>query len=412
MITAVGAASRRRLRLALVASHPVQYQAPWYRALAEMVELQVFFAHRIAAADHARAGFGVAFDWDVPVLEGYEYTWLDNVAARPGIDRFRGCDTPGVASIIERGRFDALLVNGWQLLTYWQAIRAARRAGIAVMVRGDSQLMTARGVVRRSAKRVLYPRLLKAFDAYLAVGARNEAYYRSYGAPASRIYRSPHCVDNDFFARSADAARSTPGGARCALGIPGDAIVFAFAGKFIEKKRPLDFLAALDAIRNVQPNAWGLLAGDGPLRDLMEEHRRRHETRCTMIGFLNQQRIATAYAAADALVLPSNGGETWGLVVNEAMACGVPAIVSDQVGCVPDLITEGETGFSFPCAEVAALAERMRWMAEDRERRRGMRAGVLRRISGFSPQAAAAGVIRALEDSRRGWGHAQIGHAD
>jgi glycosyltransferase involved in cell wall biosynthesis len=124
-----------------------------------------------------------------------------------------------------------------------------------------------------------------------------------------------------------------------------------------------------------------------------------------MIGFLNQQRIATAYAAADVLVLPSNGGETWGLVVNEAMACGVPAIVSDQVGCVPDLITDGETGFSFPCAEVAALADRMRWMAEDRDRRRAMRAPVLRRIAGFSPKAAAAGVIRALEDSRRGRGH-------
>jgi glycosyltransferase involved in cell wall biosynthesis len=140
----------------------------------------------------------------------------------------------------------------------------------------------------------------------------------------------------------------------------------------------------------------------------MEEHRRRHETRCTMIGFLNQRRIATAYAAADVLVLPSDGGETWGLVVNEAMACGVPAIVSDQVGCVPDLITDGETGFSFPCAEVAALAERMRWMADDRDRRRAMRAPVLRRIAGFSPQAAADGVISALEDGRRGWAH--LGH--
>jgi glycosyltransferase involved in cell wall biosynthesis len=395
-----GTISQPRLRLALVASHPVQYQAPWYRALAAIVDLQVFFAHRMAATDHARAGFGVEFDWDVPVLDGFEYMWLDNVAARPGVDHFRGCDTPGVASTIERGRFDALLVNGWQLLAYWQAIRAARRAGIAVMVRGDSHLATTRGAVRRSAKRVLYPRLLEAFDAYLAVGDRNEAYYRFYGAPASRIYRSPHCVDNEFFARSVDAARAIPGGARRAFGIPGDAIVFAFAGKFIEQKRPLDFLAALDAIRDVQPHAWGLLAGDGPLRDVMEEHRRRHGTRCTMIGFLNQQRIATAYAAADALVLPSRD-ETWGLVVNEAMACGVPAIVSDQVGCAPDLIAEGETGFSFPCGDVAALAGRMRWMAEHRELGRAMRGPVLRRIAGFSPQAAAAGVIRAMEASRR-----------
>jgi glycosyltransferase involved in cell wall biosynthesis len=87
--------------------------------------------------------------------------------------------------------------------------------------------------------------------------------------------------------------------------------------------------------------------------------------------------------------------------VNEAMACGVPAIVSDQVGCVPDLVADGETGFSFPCGDVGALAERMRRMAEDRDLRRAMRAPVLRRIAGFSPQAAASSVIRAMEDSRR-----------
>ena len=385
------------MRLAVVASHPVQYQAPWYRALSAAVDLHVFFAHRIQPGDHARSGFGVSFEWDTPILDGYSHSWLDNVSLRPGVEHFRGCDTPGVGSALERGGFDAVLVNGWQLLSYWQAIRAARRMNIATMVRGDSQLVTARTAVRRSAKRILYPRLLKAFDAYLAVGERNDAYYRHYGVPASRIFRSPHCVDNDFFARKAAAARALPGGPRQAMGIPDGALVFMFAGKLIDKKRPMDLLAALDAVRRDVPEVHGLIVGDGPLRPELEEHRRRRGTPCTMIGFLNQQQIGTAYAAADAVVLPSTGGETWGLVVNEAMAAGVPGIVSDQTGCVPDLIVEGTTGYSFACGDVEALADRMRRLAEMRRRRETMRAAILQRIARFSPEAAASGVVAAMD---------------
>jgi glycosyltransferase involved in cell wall biosynthesis len=383
--------------LALVASHPVQYQAPWYRALAAVTDLRVFFAHRIGADEQARAGFGVPFDWDIPLFDGYRSEWLLNVAARPGIDRFRGCDTPQLAQRIQEGHFDAVVVNGWHLLSYWQAIRAARRAHIPVMVRGDSQLVTARGAWRRSAKRLVYPRLLRSFDAFLAVGARNADYYRHYGIAADRIYRSPHCVDNDFFAREADAARQRPNGLRRGAGIADEAVVFTFAGKLIAKKRVLDFLMALERTRRAHPEVRGLIVGDGPLRAELEEYQRAHDTGGTMIGFLNQMEIARAYAASDALVLPSTGEETWGLVVNEAMACGVPAIVSDEVGCAPDLIEEGRTGFTYPCRDVAALADRMtRVAAQSPDERRMMGSQARARIADFSPQIAAAGVVTAM----------------
>jgi glycosyltransferase involved in cell wall biosynthesis len=386
------------MRLAVVASHPVQYQAPWYRALAARVDLHVFFAHRIQPADHARSGFGVPFEWDTPVLDGYSHSWLENVSARPGVETFRGCDTPGIAGLLAGGRFDAVAVNGWQVLSYWQAARAARRARIIAIVRGDSQLVTPRSALHRSAKRVFYPRLLKAFDAYLAVGERNEQYYRHYGAPASRIFRSPHCVDNDFFARAAEAARQPSGRARAELGLARDAIVFTFVGKLIDKKRPLDFLAALDAARAAEPRVVGLIVGDGPLRNVVDMHIKRQETPCTTVGFMNQRRLATAYAASDALVLPSDGRETWGLVVNEAMATGLPAVVSDQAGCAPDLIADGVTGYSFPCGDVAALADRMRRLAGAPELRAEMRTAVRRHIDGYSPTVAAAGVVSAMED--------------
>ena len=236
------------------------------------------------------------------------------------------------------------------------------------MVRGDSQLSTARGLLRRTAMRVAYPRLLRSFDAFLTVGQRSEDYYRHFGIAADRMFRSPHCVDNDFFAGAARAAKERGDGIRREAGFADTDVVFVFAGKLIAKKRPLDFLEALARVRRSHPAVRGLIVGDGPLRGELEAYQRANDTGCVMIGFLNQQEIARAYVAADALVLPSDSGETWGLVVNEAMACGTPAIVSDAVGCAPDLIEDGKTGFSYACGDVAALAGRL---AQDRRARAG-----------------------------------------
>jgi glycosyltransferase involved in cell wall biosynthesis len=388
---------RSRFRLAIVASHPVQYYTPWYRALSNVTDLEVFFAHRTTAADHARSGFGVEFEWDVPLFEGYRLAWLQNVATRPGPDRFLGCNTPGIDSVLARGGFDAVLVTGWNLLAYWQAIRAARRHGLPVMVRGDSQLPTRRAAAIRAAKKVAYPRLLRSFDACLAVGVRSEAYYRHYGVPENRIFRSPHCVDNTFFAARAAAARARRDDLRRAHQLPNDAVVFGFAGKMIAKKRPFDFVRAIELAGRTRPAIHGLMIGDGPLMPALRAECRLHAARCTFAGFMNQRDIADAYATVDVLVLPSDAGETWGLVVNEAMACGIPIIASDEVGCAPDLVVAGETGITYRCGDVEALAAAMRRMADAPADRHAMGGRSAEWIAAFSPQSAAAGVVKALE---------------
>src|SRR3954471_4092901 len=102
-------------RLGVLASHPIQYQAPLFRELAKRLDLKVFFAHRQTAQQQAEAGFGTAFDWDVDLLSGYAHMFLENRAPRPGVGRFLGCDTPEVANRIATGRFDAFLVTGWNL---------------------------------------------------------------------------------------------------------------------------------------------------------------------------------------------------------------------------------------------------------------------------------------------------------
>jgi hypothetical protein len=167
------------MRLAFVTSHPIQYYAPLFRALAHRVDLVVFFAHRATPSDQAKAGFGVEFEWDVALLFGYCHEFLHNVAIRPALDRFSGCDTPEIGERLRKGRFDAVLVQGWYLKCFLQAAFAAKRLSLPLIVRGDSQLDTPRSMLTRAAKSVVYPASLRLFDAALYVGERSRAYWRA-----------------------------------------------------------------------------------------------------------------------------------------------------------------------------------------------------------------------------------------
>jgi glycosyltransferase involved in cell wall biosynthesis len=385
-------------RVAVVTSHPIQYQAPWFRALARAFDLQVFFCHRQSATDQARAGFGVAFDWDVPLLDGYAHAWLENVAVNPGVDRFSGCDTPGIASALAHGGFDACIVNGWYLKSYLQAIRASWSQRIPVLVRGDSQRARDPRLWKSALKYLPYRWFLRRIDAHLFVGENNRTYLEHYGVGRDQLFFAPHFVDNDRFAAAAHEARVS-GGARARRadwGAAEDAVVLVFAGKLIPKKHVGDFIDALGRVAR-EHRLHGVIIGSGPLEGALRERAAAVHAPACFAGFHNQQEIAAAYAAADALVLPSDGTETWGLVVNEAMAAGLPAVVSDSVGCAPDLIETGRTGFTFPCGDVDALAHQLvRMAALVRERRDETKRYVAEWIARYSCEAATAGTVDAV----------------
>jgi glycosyltransferase involved in cell wall biosynthesis len=173
-------------------------------------------------------------------------------------------------------------------------------------------------------------------------------------------------------------------------------VVFLFSGKFLEKKRPLDFVYAMARARLRVPYVRGFMVGDGELRSACEALAERVLAPVSFGGFLNQSEIKAAYLGSDVLVLPSDG-ETWGLVVNEAMSAGKPCIVSDRVGAGPDLVDTDITGHIFRMGDVDQLASLMAECAGDRERLAGMGAAARNKMKAYSVATSIQGIQQALE---------------
>jgi glycosyltransferase involved in cell wall biosynthesis len=222
-----------------------------------------------------------------------------------------------------------------------RVLLAMRRAGIPVLYRGDNHLESGSRRWRRLS-RVRARWMLRQFSGYLAVGSRSREYLRAMGAPDPGIVDSPHAVDNDWFRARADEARARRAELRASCGFSETHRVVLYAGKLVAIKRPAD---VIDAAARID-NGAVLFVGDGRERPALEAHARARGVHTVFAGFRNQEEMPDAYVAADALMLP--GRETWGLVANEALACGLPVVVSNEVGAAPDLAMPGV------CVTVAA----------------------------------------------------------
>jgi glycosyltransferase involved in cell wall biosynthesis len=360
----------RPVRLTAVLTHPVQYFAPWFRDVAAHcpeIDLTVIYATRPTPSQQG-VGFGEAIDWDVPLTEGYHCRIVR--PPRPGDSvhsgHFWGLNVREIGAAILESRPDVALIPGWHSITLLRGLWACRCARIPVLYRGDTHLGGAPSGWRRPLWAVRTRLLLRMFDGYLSPGTRVAEYLRRLGVDASRVFSAPHCVDNERFARQAARHQgpSARAAARARLGLGAEDFVVLFVGKLGSDKRPLDLVRAM---ARLGPEASLLVVGKGALESACREEAERLGVRAVWAGFLNQSQLGRAYAVADCLALPS-ALETWGLVVNEALATGLPCVVSDGVGSAPDLVTPGDTGEVFRAGspeELAAALRRLRTRVQE-----------------------------------------------
>jgi glycosyltransferase involved in cell wall biosynthesis len=345
--------------LVILTSHPIQYQAPLWRALAcAGVKFQVWFLTSHAVQSTYDAEFGQSFAWDVDLLGGYPHRFVE---IEPGwrLDRFDGVRPlqPWKTAFEQHGVTHVWL-EGWRFKCLWTAAFAAHAAGLKVWLRGENHALAPAPWHHRLWKRPLLRRLFAKVDVVLCIGRANRDFYRLLDVNASRLHAAPYAVDNTAFANAARELRPLRAKLREDWQVSPGAFTILFCGKLITKKRPHDLVAASRLAAHTSKRPLHLLfVGDGELMPALKTALAEPGVpAATLIGFLNQSRIPEAFAAADCLVLPSDYGETWGLVVNEALASGLPAIVSDHCGCAADLGLAQGTGHVFPFGDIPALA--------------------------------------------------------
>lgn len=392
----------RKLRLAYLVTHPIQYQAPLLRRISAEpdIDLKVFFGTDFSIRPFVAHDFGRTIEWDVPLVDGYRHEFLPVLG--PHEEKDLGFWKPlnyGLARRLSEGGFDAIWIHGYARWLHWTAMAAARRRGIKVLLRDEATPISAlRGPVKRAAKRVFFAGLRHFVDAFLAIGSLNRRYYIEHGIPEERIFPVPYAVDNARFRADALKASATREEFRRALGLEPGRPVLLFAAKLIERKRPLQLINAFAKVVD-DPSLrrpYLLFAGDGPLRSRLEaEAKRLPPGTVRFLGFQQQTELPRCYDLCDAFVLPS-GSEAWGLVVNEVMCAGRAVIVSDMVGAAPDLVRPGENGAIFRTDDVDDLARAIRDVLADPERLAAMGRRSLDIIERWSFEEDVAGLRQAL----------------
>jgi glycosyltransferase involved in cell wall biosynthesis len=383
-------------RLAIVSTHPIQYYAPLFRRLSgrEELDVHVFYGWQGPSAGDYDPGFDEEVMWDIPLLDGYPHTFLENESSDPGTHHFRGIVTPDLVPSIEAWEPDAVLVFGWN---YWSHLGALRHfhGRVPVLFRGDSTLLDETPGPHRWGRRIFLRWVYRHVDRALYVGQNNRAYFEAHGFSDDQLTWVPHAIENSRFAEASDAedrARKW----REEVGIPDEAPVVLFAGKLGEKKAPDVLLDAF--LRQENKESHLAVVGSGPMEEGLKSQAAGHP--CVhFLGFQNQSRMPVVYRLGDVFVLPSRGpGETWGLAVNEAMACGRPVVVTERVGCAPDLVDEAN-GRIVPSEDANALAGALDDLLADRDQLWRMGRRSTERIQDWSIGTATARMVKAVQSA-------------
>jgi glycosyltransferase involved in cell wall biosynthesis len=345
-------------------SHPIQHFAPWHAEVAKLtsMDVRVFFYASWGLSGLVDPGFGVPLKWDVPLLKGYEHEFLPGVGT--DVINDTKLDNPLVGERLDAFDPDVVKVFGYSQRTTkrvadWTSLRRK-----PLLLYSDSNIKAQplwKGILKRPVVGAFYRKV----DAALYVGDNNRAYHSFFGIPPDRLFEGCLPVDRKRLLAAVPDPTMTKRKIREAHGIPQDAFVVLFCGKFIDRKRPLDVLRAI--VTPSRRPLWALMVGEGELRRTLEAFIRTNAvSNATLTGFVNQKDIPSYYAAADILVV-SSSFDPHPLIVTEASVFGLPILVSDAVGCIGELDTArtGTNAIVYPCGDVEHLRRAIVMMSDD-----------------------------------------------
>ncbi len=329
-------------KLAIVTSHPIQYNAPFFALLAKepAVDLMVFYTWgEQAMGAKYDPDFKKTIEWDIPLLEGYNFKFVKNTSSNPGSHHFRGIINPSLNHEVETWGAQVVWIWGWAFDSHLKAIRHFN-GKVPVWFRGDSTLLDEPDgfSIKKYARRLFLRWVYKHIDKAFYVGTHNKAYYKTHGVKDTQLVYGPHAIDNDRFVDHTGEYERNAQHWRTELGFVAEDFVLLFAGKLETKKNPFFLVKLADRIKNKKVKF--LIVGNGELEaDL--KFKTTNDSRFVFLDFQNQSKMPMLYRIANLYVLPSLGpNETWGLALNEALACGTPVIASDKCGGAIDLINK------------------------------------------------------------------------
>jgi glycosyltransferase involved in cell wall biosynthesis len=388
-----------RYRVLLIYSHPVQYASHLFRRMVQhpRLDIQVVYCSLQGTAGGLDSEFGTEVTWDVPLLEGYPWRQIPNRSPQPGLGRFFGLVNPGLWKVVRNGEFDAVAIHtGYAYASFWIVAAAAKLSGTPILFGTDATTLRSRGAQRWKVpfKSVLLPAIFRLADVVLAPSAATAEFFRSMRIPDRRIALTPFVVENDWWTR--EAARFDRVGARLRWRLPETASVVLFCAKFQPWKRPHDLLRAFARAR--LSGAVLVMAGEGPLRGELEAEAKAlgMSDRVRFPGFVNQTQLPSLYRSADLMVLPSES-DACPVAVCEAMLCGYPVVISDEIRGRFDIVHQGQTGFIYPCRDVDALAEILTMALTDRKKLAEMSAAARARMETWSPEANVEALVDGIQ---------------
>ena len=350
-------------RLAIVTTHPIQYNAPLFELLTQrgVIEVKVFYTWgKSVLSNKFDPGFGKVINWDIDLLKGYKYNFVQNVSNNPGSNHYNGIDNPTIIKEIELWKADAILVYGWNFKSHLKCIRYFK-GKIPVYFRGDSTMLDEKKSLKSILRRMFLKWLYRHIDQALYVGQSNFEYYKKLGLKNNQLIFAPHAIDNSRFI-SNEKTKNQASEIRHSLQIHESDFVFLFAGKFEPKKNP-ELLLESFISASFENNIHLVFVGNGPLEEKLKS--KSNSTNIHFLNFQNQSSMPSVYEMSNTFILPSAGpGESWGLAVNEAMANGKSIIVSDKCGCAKNLVFQNINGFVFQSQNSNELTKKLIEMIE------------------------------------------------